>query len=135
MYYSCDVETGQHWIDSITRKVLSLFSIKEVKTPLSFFFRVISAVVVLGAIALLTLEPENRYNMLIGAAAILIIVVLIVAIFAWCRPKNLVYGETGHRAETKLSFGTEKQSLSEAEMLRLPVTSNPKVLVSGGEGQ
>lgn len=74
--------------------------------------------------------------MLFGAAVLLILVCLIVAVFAWFRPKNLVYGETGHRAETKLSYGTEKESYSEAEMLTLPVASNPSnALPSGSEGK
>jgi hypothetical protein len=123
-----------HWIEAISRKVLSLFSIKEVKTPLSFFFRTVSAIVVLGVIALFTLEPLYRYRMLLGAAGLLILLAVIVAVFAWFKPKNLVYGETGHRAETKLSFGTETKALSESEIVNMPGTTNPKeALTSGGD--
>ena len=132
--YSFEMGFEPRWIEAITRKVLSLFSIKEVKTPLSFFFRIVSAVVILGVIALFTLEPSYRYRALSGAAALLILLVVVVALFAWFRPKNLVYGESGHRAETKLSFGTEKQAFSESEMSRMPGTVNPEpILPSGGE--
>jgi|SRR5579863_1148284 len=124
-----------HWVETVTRKVLSLFSIKEVKTPLSFFFRITSATVVLGVIALFTLEPAYRFKVLIGAAVMLVLLILTVATFAWFRPKNLVYGETGHRAETKLSFGTDKRPLLESEMLSLPATANANAPGAKAEGQ
>lgn len=129
------MSTEPHWVETVTRKVLSLFSIKEVKTPLSFFFRVVSATVILGVIALFTLDPSRRYSMLFGAACLLVLLALIVSLFAWFKPKHLVYGETGHRAETKLSFGTDKQAISESEMLSLPGTTNPKeAAMSRSEG-
>jgi hypothetical protein len=118
------------WAESI-RKFVSLFLSKEVKTPLSFFFRAISAIVLLAAIALFSLEPGYKLKMLEGVGGILLLLILIVTAFAWFRPKNLVYGETGHRAEAKLSFGTEKQSLSEPGMLALPSETNP--LAPSGE--
>jgi hypothetical protein len=62
--------------------------------------------------------------MLLGVGIVLVLMVLVVAVFAWCKPKNLVYGERGHRAETKMSFGTEKQELSEAEVSRMQGTVN-----------
>lgn len=111
-------------MEAIARKALSLFSIKEVKTPLSFFFRVISAIVIIAVVALFTLEPANRYKLLLGAAALLVLLVLVVATFAWIKPRNLVYGEAGHRAEMKMAFGTEKQTFSVAEVANMSGTEN-----------
>jgi hypothetical protein len=124
------VDGPPQWIQSVTRKVLSLFSVKEVKTPLSLFFRVISAIVILGVVALFTLDPLYRYRMLIGASILLLVIIAVVTLLAWYRPKHLVYGETGHRAETRLSFGTEKQGFSESEMAAMPGMENPKALPS-----
>lgn len=115
-------------MEKVTRKVLSLFSIKEVKTPLSFFFRITSAIVVLAVVGLLVLDPAYRYKALLGAAAMLLILILTVSLFAWFRPKNLVYGETGHRAETKLSFGTDRGEVSAAALAATPGTPNPHPL-------
>jgi hypothetical protein len=118
------------WIDKITRKVLSLFSIKEVKTPLSFFFRVTSAIVILGTIGLWAIDTASRYQVLVGAAVMLLILTLTVSVFAWFRPKNLVYGETGHRAEAKLTFGTEKEEVSAGALATTPGIPNPMSLTA-----
>jgi len=32
-----------------------------------------------------------------------------VVVFAWFRPKNLVYGEAGYRSEKRLEFGTNRR--------------------------
>ena len=115
----------QHqWYQSF-RKVLSLFSAKEVKTPLSFFFRVVSAVVLIVGVGGWFLDPSWRPSLLLGAGCILILLVIIVAMLAWYRPKNLVYGETGHRAETRFALGTEQEDFTESDLLKIPGTSNP----------
>jgi hypothetical protein len=44
--------------------------------------------------------------------------------FAWCRPKHLVYGESGHRAETRFGMGTEQREIAPAELAMLPGTTN-----------
>jgi len=116
------------WMEKVTRRLLSLFSIKEVKTPLSFFFRTTSAIVILAVFGLFLLDPSNRYRALLGAAAMLVILILTVAMFAWFKPKNLVYGETGHRAETKLTFGTDRGEVSAATLAATPGVANPHPL-------
>lgn len=121
-----------HWIEKVTRRVLSLFSIKEVKTPLSFFFRTTSAIVVLAVGSLLWLDPAYRFKALLGAAALLMVLIVTVSLFAWFKPKNLVYGETGHRAETKLSFGTDKGEVSAAALAATPGVPNPHPLPATG---
>jgi hypothetical protein len=114
------------WYQSV-RRIFSLFSAKEVKTPLSFFFRLTSVIVVLVSIGGALIQPSQRLWLFIGAGIILFLLALIVGAIAWSRPKHLVYGETGYRAETRLSLGTEKEQMGEAELSSLPGISNPNV--------
>ena len=53
-----------------------------------------------------------------------------VLLVGWFRPKNLVYGETGHRAEHKMEFGTEKKTIGPGELDELEPTEgkNPLLL-------
>jgi len=112
------------WYQGI-RRVFSLLSAKEVKTPLSFFFRLSSVIVVLVSLGGFLLHPDQRLLLFEGAGGILFFLALIVGLIAWSRPKNLVYGETGYRAETRLSLGTEKEQMGEADLARLPGEPNP----------
>jgi hypothetical protein len=48
--------------------------------------------------------------------------------------KALVYGEAGHRAETKIKFGTERAELSPATLAITPGISNPRAIPSGEPG-
>ena len=116
-----------HWYQSI-RKVLSLFSVKEVKTPLSFFFRMTSVIVILVSLGGFLLLPDQRFRLFLGAGILLFFLALIVALIAWFKPRNLVYGETGYRAETRLSLGTEKEQIKESDLLTMPGTSNPSLV-------
>jgi len=121
------VNSGPHhpsWYQSV-RRVFSLLSAKEVKTPLSFFFRVTSVILALVALGLLSLAPEQRIFLFLGAGILLFCLAVFVAFIAWFKPKHLVYGETGYRAETKLSLGTEKEQIGEAELAVLPRSANP----------
>jgi hypothetical protein len=57
---------------------------------------------------------------------------LSVYFFAWCKPKNLVYGETGHRAEMKFALGTDKKEVAAQELATIEGTTNPKSLSGSG---
>ena len=121
------------WKDKLTRRVLSLFSQKEVKTPLSFFFRLSGAIVVIVLASIYAVGPDSatRFQIfLIGIGCILVLFVGVM-FFAWCRPKHLVYGETGHRAESKFTLGTEKKEISASELSSLEGTANTVALTSG----
>lgn len=98
---------------------------KEVKTPLSLFFRIVGAIAFLAAIALFMFDRSAQgdasrlqlcYVVLIALGAMF----LVVCIFAWFKPKNLVYGESGHRAELKMQFGTERVLVSREELELTP---------------
>ena len=95
--------------DQITR-VISLFSSQEVKTPLSFVFRVSLYVAAFAGIALFApISPSFKEGIVVFAGALIVALVLFVAVFAWFKPTNLVYGEAGHRAERRLEFGTNRR--------------------------
>jgi hypothetical protein len=123
---------GGGWVEKFSQKVLSWFSQREVKTPLAFYFRLIGAVIVIVVAALYLGLPERRFQIFVIGMIFLGILAIIVTLFAWLGPKNLVYGEAGHRAELKFKFGTEKAELSSAELATLPGTSNPRPLPSVG---
>jgi len=58
---------------------------------------------------------------------------VLVAAFAWFNPRNLLYGEAGHRFERRLEFGTERRSYSSQEVQDLPPSRNPQQLKAGEE--
>jgi len=113
------------WIEKISRSMLSWFSRKEVKTPLSFYFRAVAAISVILIVAMVVARADVKFFFIWGIGAIAG-VSLLVGLFAWFKPKNLVYGETGHRAESKLDFGTEKRQIAERDLQSLPGTPNPE---------
>jgi len=76
--------------------------------------------------------PELTRLVFLVGIGIFLLLIAVVAVFAWWRPRNLVYGETGHRAESKLSYGTDKKELSANEVAVIEGTSNPKALPAGG---
>lgn len=118
---------GHSWYQS-ARKIWSLFAAKEVKTPLTFFFRLTSVIVVLVSLGGFLLQPNERVFLFLGAGVILFLLALIVGLISWSRPRNLVYGEKGYRAETTLSLGTEKEQIEEKQLAEMPATTNPNAL-------
>jgi hypothetical protein len=124
------------WIDKFSQKVLSWFSQREVKTPLAFFFRLVGATVVIVIAALYLVPYEARFEVFEFGVGVLIFLAIMVALFAWMGVKNLVYGESGHRAEMRIKFGTEKREFSQAEMQALRQSTNPDhPLPAGGHPQ
>jgi hypothetical protein len=115
------------------KKIVRWFVKEEVKTPLAFFFKVIpymtaSWVAILYAPGL---DAGTKFALIKFSAAAFFTLCLLVAIFAFVRPKHLVYGETGHRAEKKLEFGTEKHSYTSEELRSLPSQRNPQQIDAG----
>jgi hypothetical protein len=100
-----------HWLFKFVRKILSLFSAKEVKAPLSFFDRLKTTIVVLAGLGVYFVQPKERLDVLIGAGALLFLLTVIVAALTWSRPQNLVFKESSYR---KLS---DKQNISSAGVL------------------
>jgi hypothetical protein len=95
------------WGFSSFTKVLRFLKKDEVKTPLSFLFKIVPYLILLLPVILYAPISDDlkvffvklTFLSLIGLAAI-------VLVFGWFRPKNLVYDETGHRAEYKMEVGT-----------------------------
>jgi hypothetical protein len=121
-----------HW-QTWTGKFFSWISKREVKTPLTFFFRIASAVLLLTGLAMFR-DPAHTYKFLLFAFGMWLLMFWSVYLFAWKNPKHLVYGETGHRAETKLGLGTEKGVLNAAEVETLEGTPNVAVQVGSLRG-
>ena len=119
--------------ERITKKVLSWLSQREVKTPLSFFFRLVGYLTAIFVCVLIWGNPAFHRFAFLVVIAVLVLVGVAVFIFAWCRPKNLVYGETSHRAEMKLGYGTESKEFSSAEIATLPGVEKPEALPASGE--
>ena len=122
------MHTDGGWIEKFGSKFLSLFSRREVKTPLSFFFRVVAAVTVIVLVTVFLVIPELRFQVFLVGIGVCVFLFGGVYVFAWRNPKNLVYGETGHRAETQFRLGTETREISASELATLEGTPNPKVL-------
>jgi hypothetical protein len=121
---------NETWLSRIIQVVRSAFKAKdEVKTPLSFFFRVTLVLPVLALPLLVSAgTPEVRVLIFELALGLLFFLCLVVAAFAWFKPKSLVYGESGHRAEFKVEFGTEKRTMTHREVVTLEGEQNPKAL-------
>ena len=62
--------------------------------------------------------------MMFLAAVISLILFFSVLLFAWINPHNLLYGETAHRAERKLEFGTERQVFDAKHIAETPSIEN-----------
>lgn len=101
----------------------------EVKTPLSFMFKVVPwLIAALIAILYAPVGDSFKLHILWVVFGTITFIVLIVFLFAWFKPTNLVYGESGHRAERKMEFGTESGIITRQELERLPGSSDPKKL-------
>src|ERR1700686_1129431 len=115
------------------KKIARWFIKEEVKTPLSFFFKVIPYMTAawLGILYSPGLDSGTKFALIRFSAWVFLGLCLMVALFAFLRPKHLVYGELGHRAEHKLEFGTEKRTYSAMEMEEMPPAHNPQQLEAG----
>lgn len=112
----------------ITKVVSSIFR-EEVKTPLSFYFRVAILVpVVLGAVLLVS-NTDNFKLLVLGISfGFLLLLCVLVAAFAWWKPRHLVFGESGHRAELRFEYGTEQHVISRKEVASIEGVAAPKQL-------
>lgn len=107
------------------RKFVSLFSQKEVKTPLSLSFRAMLYVVLVAGVMIVWGQPRLQEAVFFSFILMVVLILAVAAVFAWCRPRNLVYGERGYRAETRLSLGTERAELTAGEVGSLEGTQKP----------
>ena len=119
-------EGGRDWI----YKALRLFTKGEVKTPLLFLFK-LAAWVAVGAIAIsyAPIGDQLKGTILEWFLVAMLTIGAATLAFAWFRPKHLVYGETGHRAEPKIDveYGTSRRPISKEESESLPPASNPEL--------
>jgi hypothetical protein len=116
------------------KKIIRWFSKEEVKTPLSFFFKVIPFLTASWIAILYAPIPDNmKFSLVHFSSWIFVGLCGLVAVFAFVRPRYLVYGEAGHRAERKIELGTETKTYSNEEFDKLDRGNNPKELGQGDE--
>ena len=114
------------------RKIVKWFSREEVKTPLSFFFKVIPYMTAAWiAILYAPISEAMKASLFHFGSLVFIALCSLIAIFAFFRPRYLVYGESGHRAERKIEMGTETKTYSNEEFEKLDKGSNPKQIEQG----
>lgn len=123
----------EHHFEFDIKKIVRWFVKEEVKTPLSFFFKVIPYMTAAWVAILYApgIDAATRFALIRFSAGVFFVLCVLVAIFAFTRPKHLVYGESGHRAEHKLEFGTEKKTYTAIELDQLPSATNTQQLEAG----
>ena len=112
-------------------RILRFFGRQEVKTPLSFMFRAIPLLTTVWIATFYAPISESlKFTIIKFSSFIFVVMCGFTLVFAWFKPRNLVYGETGHRAERKMEFGTEKKAISavELETLRAEENTQPPLL-------
>ena len=110
------------------------FSRGEVKTPLSFFFKVLPWLTGAWGLILYAPVPSDLKLYLIKLAAwIFGGMFIVVGVFAWFKPHHLLYGEASHRSERKIVLGTEQQTFTPAELSVLGSTRNPRQITGGDD--
>jgi predicted membrane channel-forming protein YqfA (hemolysin III family) len=108
-------------------QVFRFLSVQEVKTPLSFTFKAAFYLVVVWIVVVVWGPGDEDFKKWFVEFSALIVGCLCVGvwIFAWFNPVNLVYGESGHRAQRKMElYGTERKLYTESELGRVPQTEN-----------
>jgi branched-subunit amino acid transport protein len=117
------VESRGQW----ALKILRFMTKDEVKTPLAFLYKILPYVPAILIVALFAPVAEDlKRTVILWSFIGLFGLAGIVLLCALWKPKNLVYGESGHRAERKVEYGTEAHhSLDREEIDSLSVTSNP----------
>ena len=99
---------------------------------MSFYFRVAILVpVILGAVLLISETNNFKLQVLGLSLGFLLILCFLVAAFAWWRPKHLVFGESGHRAELRFEYGTDQRILTRREAASIEGVVAPKELGQG----
>lgn len=99
------------------QRIIRFFFREEVKTPLSFSFKIATSLIIAwGAIIYSPIPNDLKLPLIILTSSVLLFLGCAILLFAWFKPTHLVYGESGHRAEHKLEFGTEKRSITKAEV-------------------
>jgi hypothetical protein len=112
-------DTKSAW-DHLAR-VIKFFGQSEVKTPLSLVFKVVPYLTLAYTAILYApgISQEVKLKIIVCVSIVFFVLCLLVCLFAWFRPTHLVYGESGHRAERRMEYGTERESIYEADLAAL----------------
>jgi len=126
------MESASHQFENVKR-IIRWFIKEEVKTPLSFFFKVIPYITAAWIAILYApgIDGQTKLTLVKFSALVFGGLCLLVALLAFFKPRHLVYGESGHRAERRMEFGTEKRTYTSEELELLEPTRNPQQLTGG----
>jgi hypothetical protein len=107
-------------------KILRFMTKDEVKTPLALLYKIVPYVPAILIVALFSPVGEDlKRTVILWSFIGLFGLAGVVLLCALWKPKNIVYGESGHRAERRIDYGTESHPLDRAEVDELLVSSNP----------
>lgn len=100
---------------------------------MSFFFKVIPYMTALwiGILYVPGMDSGTKFALVRFSAWIFLGLCSMIALFAFLRPRHLVYGELGHRAERKMEFGSEKRTYTDLELESLEPERNTKQIEAG----
>jgi hypothetical protein len=103
--------------------------VEVIHAPLGFF--VLALLIVESFIASVLifsdLAAEQKYDGFLVGVSLFILVVLIVAVFAWFKPHNLTYDVYAHLLnDGKIPFGTSENPSSYKEIENQRMTTNTK---------
>ncbi len=96
--------------------------IETIKSPLGFFVLALLIIEAFIASCLIfsDLDPKNKQAGLLIGIGLFLLIVIIVAIFAWHKPHNLTYNGYAHLIDSgKVPFGTKRDEVDYFELKKL----------------
>lgn len=118
-------------------KVVKFFGQSEVKTPLSLVFKVVPYLTVVCVAILYApgISQDFKLKLIIWTSVVFVFLCLVVCVFAWFRPTHLVYGEAGHRAQQRMEYGTERETIYEPQLAALSSSRDKAALRPKGDDE
>lgn len=116
------------WLNTV--KVFSGWFRGEIKTPLGFFYKLLT---VCGIIVVFGLFARAPTWLLVSFTVLIFLAFFTVALLTSSSPRKLVYGELGYRKEMELAYGTETRQLSPQDVITTPGEPAPTELVEGSK--
>ncbi len=103
--------------------------IETIKSPLGFY--VLALLIAEAFIALCVifsnLEPEKKFIGLLIGIGIFLLIIIIVALFAWFKPHNLTYNGYAHLLDTgKIPWGTNEDEVDYEELKKMKPAKEKK---------
>lgn len=103
--------------------------IETIKSPLGFYVLALLIVEAFIATCLIfsKLEPRSKFIGLLIGIGLFVLIVVIVAIFAWFKPHNLTYNGYAHLLDTgKIPWGTNADEVDYEELKKMKPAKEEK---------